>query len=186
MALKQVHLLSRYFSTEYLASYRSLTATYYPEYAASAHAAQYIGNGYFDVASPRSLTALPYDAASQFNRYFETEKTADCKYNPADAGSPAKSEFQPPVVTQPLQPPPPAPPSGKDNTEAKSADEAASAPTTGPAVKCEPVNVVFDIHQQQQSADLGQQSQQQQGFVVVTSAAAESPPPSTSSMMVGV
>ena len=39
---------NRYFSTDYLASYRSLT-TYYPEY--SAHAAQYIGNGYFDVAA---------------------------------------------------------------------------------------------------------------------------------------
>ena len=51
----------RYFSTEYLASYRSLTATYYPEYAASAHAAAgYIGNGYFDVALPRSLTSIPY------------------------------------------------------------------------------------------------------------------------------
>lgn len=93
---------NRYFPTEYLASYRSLTATYYPEYAASAHAAQYIGNGYFDVASPRSLATLPYDAASQFNRYFEDKQ--DCKYNPS--GSPiAKAEFggQPP-------PPPPPPP----------------------------------------------------------------------------
>jgi len=89
---------NRYFSTEYLASYRSLTATYYPEYAASAHAAAgYIGNGYFDVASPRSLTSIPYDAASQFNRYFESDKV-DCKYNPNSADSP-KPEFQQQVST---------------------------------------------------------------------------------------
>ena len=103
----------RYFSTEYLASYRSLTATYYPEYAASAHAAAgYIGNGYFDVTSPRSaLTSIPYDAASQFNRYFEADKV-DCKYNP-NSESP-KSEFQ----QQPAQPPQPQqqhPNSGKDH-----------------------------------------------------------------------
>ena len=76
-----------------MASYRSLTATYYPEYAASAHAAAgYIGNGYFDVASPRSLTSIPYDAASQFNRYFDSDKV-DCKYNPNESASP-KTEFQ--------------------------------------------------------------------------------------------
>ena len=100
--------LFRYFSTEYLASYRSLTATYYPEYAASAHAAAgYIGNGYFDVASPRSLTSIPYDAASQFNRYFESDKV-DCKYNPNSAESP-KPEFQqqlaPPHTPQQQQQP---------------------------------------------------------------------------------
>lgn len=73
-----------------MARYGSL-ATYYPEYAASAHAtAGYIGNGYFEVASPRSLTTLPYDAASQFNRYFDAEKV-DCKYNP-NSESP-KTEF---------------------------------------------------------------------------------------------
>merc|ERR1712088_919933 len=87
---------NRYFSTEYLASYRSLTATYYPEYAASAHAAAgYIGNGYFDVASPRSLTSIPYDAASQFNRYFESDKV-DCKYNPNSADSPKPEYVSPP------------------------------------------------------------------------------------------
>ena len=108
------HYYFRYFSTEYLASYRSLTATYYPEYAASAHAAAgYIGNGYFDVASPRSLTSIPYDAASQFNRYFETDKV-DCKYNPNAAESP-KPEFggqQPQPQTQP-QPPQQHPSSGE-------------------------------------------------------------------------
>ena len=93
----------RYFSTEYLARYGSLTATYYPEYAASAHAAAgYIGNGYFEVASPRSLTTLPYDAASQFNRYFEADKV-DCKYNP-NSESP-KTEFpQQQAAGQPTHP----------------------------------------------------------------------------------
>merc|ERR1711971_388312 len=97
---------NRYFSTEYLASYRSLTATYYPEYAAASHAAAgYIGNGYFDVASPRSLTSIPYDAASQFNRYFEAEKV-DCKYNPNAAESPKPEYVSPPGVPQ-SQPQPP-------------------------------------------------------------------------------
>lgn len=108
------NLFRRYFSTEYLARYGSL-ATYYPEYAASAHAtAGYISNGYFEVASPRSLTALPYDAASQFNRYFDAEKV-DCKYNP-NSESP-KTEFpqQPnPHAGQPGQ----HPNSGKDNNNA--------------------------------------------------------------------
>lgn len=125
-------LFRRYFSTEYLARYGSL-ATYYPEYAASAHAtAGYISNGYFEVASPRSLTALPYDAASQFNRYFDAEKV-DCKYNP-NSESP-KTEFpqQPnPHAGQPGQ----HPNSGKDNNNAN--------PTTVPGsaglevVKTEP------------------------------------------------
>ena len=104
----------RYFSTEYLASYRSLTATYYPEYAASAHAAAgYIGNGYFDVASPRSLTSIPYDAASQFNRYFDTDKV-DCKYNPNSAESPKPEFGQQPSQPQPqTQPPQQHPTPGK-------------------------------------------------------------------------
>ena len=59
---------NRYFSTtEYLASYRSLT-TYYPEYSA-AHAQYIAGNGYFD--STRTLSSLSGYDASQFNRYFE-------------------------------------------------------------------------------------------------------------------
>uniref|UniRef100_A0A0K2TSE0 Aryl hydrocarbon receptor n=1 Tax=Lepeophtheirus salmonis TaxID=72036 RepID=A0A0K2TSE0_LEPSM len=66
---------NRYFSPEYLASYRSLT-TYYPEYAA-ANAAQYIaGNSYLASDPTRSsLASLQYD---QFNRYFDEK---DCKYN---------------------------------------------------------------------------------------------------------
>ena len=102
-----------------MARYGSLTATYYPEYAASAHAAAgYIGNGYFEVASPRSLTTLPYDAASQFNRYFDADKV-DCKYNP-NSESP-KTEFpqQPQAqhAGQPAGQPPGGqhPNSGKEN-----------------------------------------------------------------------
>ena len=128
--------LFRYFSTEYLASYRSLTATYYPEYAASAHAAAgYIGNGYFDVASPRSLTSIPYDAASQFNRYFESDKV-DCKYNP-NSESP-KTEFQ-------QQPNPQHPNSGKqDNTNLNPNNNmGAAGPTVNNVVKTEPVAVNF-------------------------------------------
>ena len=129
----------RYFSTEYLASYRSLTATYYPEYAASAHAAAgYIGNGYFDVASPRSLTSIPYDAASQFNRYFESDKV-DCKYNP-NSESP-KTEFQ-------QQPNPQHPNSGKqDNTNLNpnnsSNDNLGTGASVNNVVKTEPVAVNF-------------------------------------------
>ena len=96
---------NRYFSTEYLASYRSLT-TYYPEYAASAHAAQYIaGNGYFD--STRPLASLSGYDPSQFNRYFEDNKNPpECKY---------KTDFSPSISTPTVLPPPPPPPhsSGK-------------------------------------------------------------------------
>ena len=49
------------------------------------------------MASPRSLTSIPYDAASQFNRYFESDKV-DCKYNPNSNDSP-KPEFQQQVST---------------------------------------------------------------------------------------
>ena len=92
---------NRYFSTEYLASYRSLT-TYYPEYAASAHAAQYIaGNGYFD--STRPLASLPGYDPSQFNRYFEDNKNPpECKY---------KTDFSPSITSPTSLPPPPPPPS---------------------------------------------------------------------------
>ena len=59
------------------------------------------------MASPRSLTSIPYDAASQFNRYFESDKV-DCKYNPNSAESP-KPEFQqqlaPPHTPQQQQQP---------------------------------------------------------------------------------
>ena len=94
---------NRYFSTEYLASYRSLT-TYYPEYAASAHAAQYIaGNGYFDSARP--LASLPGYDPSQFNRYFEDNKnTPECKY---------KTDFSPSLAPPSTLPQPPPPSSGK-------------------------------------------------------------------------
>jgi len=90
---------NRYFSTEYLASYRSLT-TYYPEYAASAHAAQYIaGNGYFD--STRPLASLSGYDPSQFNRYFEDNKNSpECKY---------KTDFSPSITTSTTLPPPPPP-----------------------------------------------------------------------------
>ena len=90
---------NRYFSTEYLASYRSLT-TYYPEYAASAHAAQYIaGNGYFD--STRPLASLSGYDPSQFNRYFEDNKSSpECKY---------KTDFSPSITTSTTLPPPPPP-----------------------------------------------------------------------------
>ena len=90
---------NRYFSTEYLASYRSLT-TYYPEYAASAHAAQYIaGNGYFD--STRPLASLSGYDPSQFNRYFEDNKNPpECKY---------KADFTPSITTTTALPPPPPP-----------------------------------------------------------------------------
>jgi hypothetical protein len=109
-----------------LASYRSLTATYYPEYAASAHAAAgYIGNGYFDVASPRSLASIPYEAASQFNRYFEPDKV-DCKYNPNSDGSPKEFQ-QPPHGGQPHQEPPPS--TGKNDHQDKNVEQ---------IVKCEP------------------------------------------------
>lgn len=67
------------------------------------------------MASPRSLTSIPYDAASQFNRYFDSDKV-DCKYNP-NSESP-KTEFsnQPQPQGQPQQPPQPQqhPNSGKE------------------------------------------------------------------------
>ena len=76
----------RYFPPEYLASYRSLTATYYPEYAASAHAAQYIGNTYFDPSRPTAaLSSIQYDAASQL-KYFEDKSNPECKYSSYDTG----------------------------------------------------------------------------------------------------
>lgn len=140
-----------------MASYRSLTATYYPEYAASAHAAAgYIGNGYFDVASPRSaLTSIPYDAASQFNRYFDPDKV-DCKYNP-NSESP-KTEFQ--GSTPGGQPPQPQghPNSGKQPQESAAA---------GGAVKTEP-SFVAAVHQDDQVVVELQQ------FVATASAAAAS------------
>ncbi len=136
----------------------------------------------------RTLSALPYDAASQFNRYLEAEKSSDCKYNPPPE---AKSEFQPTVVTQPLQQPPP-PPSGKngagqERAQQKSADACAqqAEPSAEQAVKHEPVSsVVFEV---QPSADLGQPQaeQQQPNFVVVATAV---PPTTTTAtaMLVGV
>ena len=110
-----------------MASYRSLTASYYPDYAASAHAAAgYIGNGYFDVASPRSLTSIPYDAASQFNRYFEPEKV-DCKYNPNSSESP-KPEFGQPGGPQPSAPTQqPHPSSGKTDCQPVKSEPFASS-----------------------------------------------------------
>ena len=59
---------NRYFSTtEYLASYRSLT-TYYPEY--SAHAQYIAGNGYFD--STRTLSSLSGYDTSGFKPLFRS------------------------------------------------------------------------------------------------------------------
>lgn len=76
----------RYFPPEYLASYRSLTATYYPEYAASAHAAQYIGNSYFDASRPTAaaLSSIQYDASQL--KYFEDKSNSECKYSSYDTG----------------------------------------------------------------------------------------------------
>lgn len=70
---------NRYFSSDYLASYRSLTS-YYPEY----HAAQYIGNSYFDTP-PRPL----YDASPALRSV--EEKESECKYS-SHAVPPAKEE----------------------------------------------------------------------------------------------
>ena len=67
------------------------------------------------MASPRSLTSIPYDAASQFNRYFESDKV-DCKYNPNSADSP-KPEFQQQVSTPHTPQQQQHPNSGKDNND---------------------------------------------------------------------
>ncbi|XP_059083734.1 aryl hydrocarbon receptor-like [Tigriopus californicus] len=85
---------NRYFSPEYLASYRSLT-TYYPEYAATAHAAQYLGNSYFTAAAAadhnnpvpaaRPLGALPYDVSTNHLRYFD-EKAHSGVTEPSPVG----------------------------------------------------------------------------------------------------
>nr|ATI22098.1 aryl hydrocarbon receptor [Tigriopus kingsejongensis] len=93
---------NRYFSPEYLASYRSLT-TYYPEYAASAHAAQYLGNNYFAAAAAAdhtnpagvargALGTLPYDVPSNHLRYFD-EKTAAIPSDPVPLGLPGECKY---------------------------------------------------------------------------------------------
>ena len=81
---------NRYFSTsEYLASYRSLT-TYYPEYSA-AHAQYIAGNGYFDSSRTLSSLSAGYDAS----RYFDPDEK-----NHGAAVAQGEFKYKPPVTGQ--------------------------------------------------------------------------------------